>query len=119
MIKALTGTWLGKQKETLMATYKAVMRPALEYAFSICSPIAFSTRIYKVMQHCELPQDVHKTQTYTIYMTNHSYFPYTSTYSSTRHNTYSKHNIHHTPYTNMQHTPTAAATQQTFTQTPT
>ena len=29
MIKALTATGWGKQKETLMATYKAVMRPAL------------------------------------------------------------------------------------------
>ena len=32
IIKALTATGWGKQKETLMATYKAVMRPALEYA---------------------------------------------------------------------------------------
>ena len=32
MIKTLTATEWGKQKETLMATYKAVMRPALEYA---------------------------------------------------------------------------------------
>ena len=34
VIKALTGTW-GEQKETLAATYKAVMRPTLEYASSI------------------------------------------------------------------------------------
>ena len=32
IIKALTATGWGKQKEILMATYKAVMRPALEYA---------------------------------------------------------------------------------------
>ena len=32
IIKALTATGWGKQKETLMATYKAVMRPSLEYA---------------------------------------------------------------------------------------
>ena len=31
MIKVLTATGWGKQKETLMATYKAVMRPAREY----------------------------------------------------------------------------------------
>ena len=31
IIKTLTATRGGKQKETLMATYKAVMRPALEY----------------------------------------------------------------------------------------
>ena len=36
-IKALTATGWGKQKETPMATYKAVMRPALEYASSIWS----------------------------------------------------------------------------------
>ena len=35
MIKRLTATGWGKQKETLMATYKAVMRPALEYASSV------------------------------------------------------------------------------------
>ena len=35
IIKALTATGWGKQKETLMATYKAVMKPALEYASSI------------------------------------------------------------------------------------
>ena len=35
MIKALTSTGWGKRKETLIATYKAVMRPALEYAYCI------------------------------------------------------------------------------------
>ena len=62
-----------------------------------------------------------KTQTYM----KHSHFPYTSTYSSTPHNTNRKHNIHHTPYANIQHTPrpektlfsTMAATQQTLPQT--
>ena len=33
IIKSLIATGWGKQKETLMATYKAVMRPSLEYAF--------------------------------------------------------------------------------------
>ena len=40
IIKALTATGWGKQKETLMATYTAVMRAALEYASSIWSPLA-------------------------------------------------------------------------------
>ena len=46
----------GKQKETLMSTYKAVMRPALEYASSVWSPIASSTSINKlqVMQNAAL-----------------------------------------------------------------
>ena len=35
IINPLTGTTWGKQKETLVATYKAVMRPTLEYVLSI------------------------------------------------------------------------------------
>ena len=35
IIKVLTATGWGKQNETLMATYKTVMRPDLEYASSI------------------------------------------------------------------------------------
>ena len=56
MIKTLTATGWGKQKETLMGTYKAVMRPALEYASSIWSPLALSTSIKKlqVMQNSAL-----------------------------------------------------------------
>ena len=56
IIKALTATGWGKQKKTLMATYKAVMRPALEYASSVWSPIASSTSINKlqVMQNAAL-----------------------------------------------------------------
>ena len=56
IIKALTATGWGKQKETLMATYKAVMRPALEYVSSVWSPIASSTSINKlqVMQNAAL-----------------------------------------------------------------
>ena len=82
-------------------------------------------------QHRELPQDAHKTQTYNVCMTKHSYFPYTSTYSSTRHNTnktqHPSHPIHkHTTDNILQHSNaiktsslTTAATQQTFPQTPT
>ena len=51
VIKALTGTTWGKQKETLVATYKAVMRPTLEYASSIWSPMASPTSINK-LQSC-------------------------------------------------------------------
>ena len=54
--KALTATGWGKQKETLMATHKAVMGPALEYVSSVWSPIASSTSINKlqVMQNASL-----------------------------------------------------------------
>ena len=56
MLKALTATGWGKQKETLITTYKAVMRPAQEYASSIWLPRASSTRINKliVMQNAAL-----------------------------------------------------------------
>ena len=135
IIKALTATGWGKQKETLMATYKAVMRPALEYASSVWSPIASSTSINQTASHAERSiENCHRMHTrhkhYNTCMTKHSHFPYTSTYSSTHHNTNKKHNIHHIHYTNTQHTSTlqgsrnprfltTAATQQTFPQTPT
>ena len=56
IIKALTATGWDKQKETRMAVYKAVMRPALEYASSIWSPLVSSTSINKllVMQNAAL-----------------------------------------------------------------
>ena len=81
------------------------------------------------MQYWELSHDAHKPQRCNICMTKLSHFPYTSTYSSTLHNSNRKHNIHHTRYPNIQHTSTlhgkkkpsltTAATQQTFTHTPT
>ena len=42
IIKALTAAGWGKQKETLMATYKAVLRPALEYA----SPLSYGRLLH-------------------------------------------------------------------------
>ena len=63
-----------------MASYKAVMRSALGYASSIWSPLASSAGINKLQgMHNE-----HKTRTFNICTTKHLYFPYTSTYSSTR-----------------------------------
>ena len=99
IIKSLTATGWGKQKETLMATYKAVMRPALGYTSSVWSPIASSTSINKlqVMQKTALKtatgctQDTHIQHMHDETLT----LPYTSTYSSTPHKTNRKHNIHH------------------------
>ena len=56
MIKVLTSTRWGKQKETFMDTNKAVMRQALEYASSIWSPLASltSTNKHQVMQNAAL-----------------------------------------------------------------
>ena len=38
ILKALTATKWGKQKETIVATYKAITRPTIEYASSIWPP---------------------------------------------------------------------------------
>ena len=56
LMKSLTATGWGKQKEILMASYKAVMRPVLEYASSIWSPLASSISIKKlqIMQNSAL-----------------------------------------------------------------
>ena len=113
-----------KQKDTLMATYNAIMRPALEYASSIWSPLASLTSINKLqfMHNAALRTATGWTQTYNICMTKHSHFSYTTTYSSTPHNTNRKHNIHHIHYTNIHYTSrfknplflTTVATQQTL-----
>ena len=96
IIKALTATGWGKQKETLKATYKAVMRPALEYASSVWSPISSSTSIDKlqVMQNAVLrtvtgcTQDINTQHLHdeTLTMPIHEHLQL--------HNTNRKHNIH-------------------------
>ena len=48
LLKALTSTKWGKQKETIVATYKAITRPILEYVSTILSPIASTTGITKL-----------------------------------------------------------------------
>ena len=55
-LQMFTATGWGKQKETLMVTYKTFMIPALEYASSIWSPLASSNSINKlrVMQNVAL-----------------------------------------------------------------
>ena len=83
----------------------------LEYASSVWSPITSSTSINKlqVMQNAALGTATKYTQDTNIqhlHDEKHSHSPYTSTYSSTPHNTNRKHIIHHIPYTNTQHTST-------------
>ena len=48
LLKALTSTKWGKQKETIVATYEAITRPILEYVSTIWSPIASTTGITKL-----------------------------------------------------------------------
>ena len=56
IVKSLNATAWEKQKETLRATYKVVMRPALAYSSSTWSPLALSTNINKqqAMQNAAL-----------------------------------------------------------------
>ena len=132
IIKALTATGWGKQKETLMVTYKAVMRPALEYASSVWSPIASSTSINKlqVMQNaalrtatgCTQDTNIQHLHDETLTLPIHEHLQlYASQYKQiTQHPSHPLHK--HTTYFN---TPrlkktlflTTAATQQTFPQT--
>ena len=133
IIKALTETRWGKQKDTLMATYKAVMRPGLEYASSVWSPIASSTSINKlqVMQNTALRTATGCTQdtniqhlhdeTLTLPIHKHLQLHASQYKQKTQHPSHPLHK--HTTYFN---TPrlktlflTTAATQQTFPQTPT
>ena len=133
IIKALTATGWGKQKETLMATYKAVMIPGLEYASSVWSPIGSSTSINKlqVMQNAVLRTATGCTQdtniqhlhdeTLTLLIYEHLQLHASQYKQKTQHPSYPLHK--HTTYFN---TPrlktlflTTAATQQTFPQTPT
>ena len=45
MLKALTTKKWGKDKETIVATYKAITRPQLEYASTVWSPIISTTNM--------------------------------------------------------------------------
>ena len=96
IIKALNVTGWGKQKETLMATYKAVMRPALEYASSVWSPIASSTNINKlqVMQNAAL-----RTATGCTQDTNIQHLHASQYKQKTQHPSHPLHK--HTPYFNI------------------
>ena len=94
-----------------MATYKAVMRPALEYASSVWSPIASSTSINKlqVMQNAALRTATGCTQDTNIQhlhdetlTTPHTRAPTAPRLTIQTENTTS----HHIPYTNTQHTST-------------
>src|SRR6476619_6366593 len=47
VVKALTSTTCGKQKETLIATYKTITRPVIEYGNTLWSPIISDTNFDK------------------------------------------------------------------------
>ena len=133
MIKTLTATGWSKHKETLMVTYKAVIRSALECASSIWSPLASSTSINKlhVMQNaalrtatgCTQDTKIQHLHDETLIFPIHEHLQLHA--SQYKHKTqHPSHPLHkHTAYFN---TPrlktlflTTAATQQTFPHTPT
>ena len=80
-----------------MATYEAVMRPALEYAYSIWEHLSSSTSINKlqVMQNAALRSVTGCTQDTNIQHLHDE----TLILPIYEHNTNRKHNIHHTRYT--------------------
>ena len=101
------GTTWGKQKETVVATYKAVMRPTLEYVPSIWSPMASLTNINKlqVMQNAVLRACTGCTHGTNIHicMTKTTSFPYRNIYNYMHRKSDKKHNIHHIHYTDTLH----------------
>ena len=133
IINALTAIGWGKQKETLMATYKAVMRPALEYASSVWSPIASSTSNNKlqVMQNASLRtatgctqdtniQHLHdETLTLPIHEHLHLHAPQYKQNTTSITSPTQTHNILQHPKAKKTLFLTTAATQQPFPQTPT
>ena len=108
IIKTLTGTTWGKQRETLVATYnRAVMRPTLEYASLIWSPMASPTSINKlhVMQNTALracSRCTHDTSIQHLCDETHI-LPYRNIYNYMHHKSDKKHNAHHIHYTDTLH----------------
>ena len=118
-----------------MATYKAVMRPALEYASSVWSPIASSTSINKlqVMQNaalrtaagCTQDTNIQHLHDETLTLPIHEHLQLHASQYKTENTTSitsptQTHNIFQ--HSKAQKNPlflTTAATQQTFPQTPT
>ena len=85
IIKALTATGWGKQKETLMATHKEVMRPALEYASSIWSTLASSTstscKSCRTATGCTQDTNIQHLHGKTLPSSNHTYTKSTPNHS--------------------------------------
>ena len=100
-----------------MVTYKAVMRPALEYASSIWSPIASLSSITKlqVMQNvalrtatgCTQDTNIQHLHDETLILPIHEHLQLHASQ-------YKQKAQHHTPYTNIQHTSTLQGYKNTI-----
>ena len=84
---------------------------------STALPMATHPKVMGLTFHPKLTHSTH-IHDFSISVHAHSHFPYTSTYSSTPHNTNRKHNIHRIPYTNTQHTSTLQCLKHYFQQRP-
>ena len=51
ILKALSGTNWGQHKETIVNSYKAFVRPVLNYACPVWDPVAADTHIEKLVQN--------------------------------------------------------------------
>src|SRR5437867_10749064 len=51
ILKALTSTSWGKQKETLLANYKTIVLPVIEYASTVWSPTISDSNLQKLQIH--------------------------------------------------------------------
>src|SRR5688572_22177895 len=105
ILKALTCTSWGKQKETLLATYKTIILPVIEYASTVWYPIVSDTNLQKlqttqnsalrVVTGCTADtntQHLHK-KTKTLPLSNHLML--------TLHNSDKSLSFPHTPYTTL------------------
>ena len=87
---------------TIMSAAKKYLQPYLHTVFAWAKQNNLTLNPDKTTCTLSL-QTLHNTKAI---WTKPSYFSNMSTYTSTRHNTNRKHNIHHIPYTNIQHTST-------------
>ena len=128
ILKALTSTTWGKQKETIIALYKAITIPILQYVSTIWSPLASDTNINKLQipQNTALriatgcttdtnTQHLHD-ETHTLPIREHLQLHASQIRQKSQHPTHPLHYIttQHPDVRNKQHTAT-----QTLTQTPT
>src|SRR2546426_449458 len=100
ILKTLTFSKWGKQKETILATYKSLTRPIIEYASTIWSPIVKPTNIAKLQTTRNTALRIATgctadTNTDHIHQET-KFFHYHNISSYTHHNSDRKQNYHHT-----------------------
>src|SRR5688572_10087247 len=103
--KALTSTSWGKQKETLLATYKTIILPVIEYASTVWYLIISDTNLKNcrppktVLAKKESSQAAHQIPTHSTSIRKPKHFHCPTTSNSTLHNSDKSLSFPHTPYT--------------------